>query len=185
MTDKVKVPWGEGTPWKNSTAFFTYLRGCLRKGWNTNPIKLNVLKARRKQIPNPNPRGNKATVFGATCAMCHKDYVLKEIQVDHIVPAGQLNEVGDIQGFVERLLFVTEDDLRLVCKNCNSCLSYSDKNGVSYQEAVATKQAILIVKEKRDIEWLESKRVTAGTNQKIRRQQIIDILLKEKGNDTT
>ena len=110
----MREPWGIDTPWKNSVAFFTYLRSCLRKAWSSHPSKINAIKRKRKQIKNPNPRGNKETVFGFTCEMCGNDFVLKECQVDHIVPAGKLQKTEDIQGFVERLLYVTEDDLRLV-----------------------------------------------------------------------
>ena len=95
MTDKVM--WGENTPWKTSTAFFTYLRGCLRKAWVRHPVKLNLIKSKRKQIKNPNPRGKKPTVWGFTCELCNKEYVAKEGQVDHRVGAGQLNKTEDIQ----------------------------------------------------------------------------------------
>lgn len=139
---KEKTPWGDGTPWKNSVAFFTYLRGCLRLAWKRHPTKLKVIKDRRKQIKNPNPRGNKDTVFGFTCEMCSKDYVLKDGQVDHKHPAGSLQVKEDIQGFVERLLWVHEDDLRLICKGCNSALSLADKQGISFEDAILEKKAI-------------------------------------------
>lgn len=177
---RIKQPWGEDTPWKNSTAFFTFLRGCLRKSWSRHPTKLNLIKKKRKQITNPNPRGNKPTVWGATCEMCNNDFVLKEINVDHIVPAGQLNKTEDIQGFVERLLYVTGDDLRLVCKNCNSALAYADKNGVSYESACMQKIAIDLIKKKMEIPWLESNGIKPASNATKRRQQIIDQLREEE-----
>ena len=178
----VKEPWGQGSPWKNSTAFFTYLRGCLRKAWSLHPTKLNLIKKQRKQIPNPNPRGNKETVWGATCAMCGNDFVLKDINVDHIIPAGQLNQTEDIQGFVERLLYVTEDDLRLVCKGCNSALAYADKHGVSFAEALVIKKAIEIQNTKQDKQWLQERGITPASNAAKRRQQIID-KLRTESND--
>ena len=176
-----KEPWGDGTPWKNSTAFFTYLRGCLRKAWSRNPIKLNVLKKRRYQISNPNPNGKKPTVWGATCAMCENDFVLKEINVDHIIPAGQLNQTEDIQGFVERLLYVTEDDLRLVCKGCNSALAYADKHSVSFTQALLIKKAIEIQNTKQDKQWLSERGITPSSNVTKRRAQIIECL--KEGNN--
>lgn len=175
-----KLPWGEGAPWKSSTQFFTYLRGCLRSSWSRNPTKHNLIKKLRKQIPNPNKSGKKLTVWGATCSMCGLDFPLKDIQVDHINPAGQLNKTEDIQGFVERLLYVTEDDLRLVCKACNSALAYSDKYGVSYEEATMIKIAASLVTKKMDTEWLKSKGVKPGSNSSKRRFQIIEILKQEK-----
>lgn len=178
-----KQPWGGSSPWKTSTNFFTYLRGCLRKAWSTNPIKLTLIKNKRYQIPNPNPRGNKATVWGALCEMCQGEFPLKEIQVDHKTPAGKLNSTEDIQGFVERLLYVTEDDLRLVCKGCNSALAYADKHNVSYEYALAEKEAILICKEKRDVQFLKDNDIIPQSNAKKRREQIKEFLSKQKENN--
>lgn len=171
-------PWGyEGSPWKNSTAFFTYLRGCLRKAWSNNPIKHNLIKKKRKQIPNPNPKGKKPTVWGFDCELCGGEFVISLCQVDHIVPAGSLQRTEDIQGFVERLLYVTEDDLRLVCKDCNSALALADKQKVSIEEAFAIKEAIRILKEKKDKEWLKERGIDPASNQTKRRQQIVDYLM--------
>lgn len=134
--------------WKNETAFFTYLRGCLRKAWSTHPVKLELIKKKRYQIPNPNPRGNKPTVWGCDCSMCGKTDVLKNFQVDHAISAGKLNKVEDIQGFVERLLIVGEGDLRMVCKDCNNALALADKQGISYEEAIIRKKVIAMGKNK-------------------------------------
>lgn len=179
MTNK-NMPWGAGTPWKNQTAFFTFLRGGLRRVWNKHPSKLEAIKAQRKQVKNPNPRGNKATVWGAQCVMCKGDFISKEIQVDHIVGAGQLNEVEDIQGFTERLLLVRPEDLRMCCKFCNSCLSYADKYGGTYEDAVITKRAIEVCKlpAKKQNEWLTSRGVKPAPNAKDRRVQV-EAALKE------
>tara|TARA_R100000388_G_C7229358_1_gene153699 strand:+ start:168 stop:698 length:531 start_codon:yes stop_codon:yes gene_type:complete len=174
-------PWEDPrTPWKTKSAFMSYIRGCLRIGWNKHPVKLAVLKNQRKQVPNPNPRGNKKTVWGFECPLCGTEDVIKNAQVDHIKSAGTLREISDIQQFAENLLVVVEEDLRLICKNCNSALAMSDKQGISFEEARATKKAIAIQKEKRDTEFLESAGISPARNAKERRQQIIDYLLKQE-----
>lgn len=176
-------PWGDGTPWKNSTAFFTYLRGCLRKAWSRHPTKLNVIKKQRKQIPNPNPRGNKPTVFGFTCELCKKDYTLKEGQVDHIVPAGSLTKTEDIQGFVERLLYVREEDLRLVCKGCNAAMVIAEKQGISYDMAIIEQQVIYLCKQKAsDQDKFLAKNGISGysKNAETRRNLIREVLKNER-----
>ena len=179
-----KEPWGEGTPWANSTAFFTYLRGCLRKAWSHHPVKLNLIKKQRKQVPNVNPKGNKPTVWGFDCVLCDKTFPIKEGNVDHITPAGSLKKTEDIQGFVERLLYVTEDDLRLICKTCNSTLAYADKQGVSFQEASLQKLAIDLTKKGMDKAWLESKGIVPCGNATKRREQILTKLREEMDNAT-
>ncbi|MNQ62200.1 hypothetical protein D3C85_765380 [compost metagenome] len=174
-----KQPWGPNTPWVTSVQFFTYLRGCLRSSWSRNPIKHNLLKKKRKQIPNPNKNAKKPTVWGADCSMCGGEFVIKDIQVDHINPAGSLQKTEDIQGFIERLLYVTEDDLRLVCKGCNSALAYGDKHGVSYELACIEKIAIDMVKKKLDIAWLKVHNISPASSAPKRRAQIREILMEE------
>lgn len=173
-----KNPWGEGTPWSKQTNFMTYLRGCLRKAWSNNPIKIKVLNKKRRQIKNPNPKGKKDFVWGFDCEMCHKEFVIANGQVDHITPAGSLREIADIQGFVERLLCVTEEDLRLVCKGCNSALAMSDKSGLSFEDSLVEKEVIAICSAKQDKEWLIARGIRPESNAAKRKIQIRQELFK-------
>lgn len=173
--------WGDGTPWKTEAALWSFIRGILRRGWNKHPIKLNKIKSDRKQVINTSPKAKKPTVWGATCEMCKKDYILKHIEVDHITPAGSLSGADDIRGFVERLLLVTEDDLRLVCVECNSALAYADKHSLSFSEALVHKKVINLCKGKGDAtEWLVGRGIKPESNAKKRRQQVYDYLIKQE-----
>lgn len=172
-----KKLWGyPGSPWKTESAWWGYLRGCLRKAWSRNPIKLNLLKEKRKQIPNPNPKGKKPTVWGFDCEVCKNTFVMADGEVDHIVGAGSLKAVEDIQGFVERLLFVGPEDLRLVCKGCHAAITYSEKEGVSFDDAKIEKEAIRLVNEGLDKEWLVQHNLVPASNKVARRAQIINHL---------
>ena len=175
----MKQPWGENTPWHKQTNFMSYLRGCLRKAWSNNPIKITVLNKKRRQIKNPNPKGKKEFVWGFDCEMCGNEYAIANGQVDHITPAGSLREISDIQGFVERLLCVTEDDLRLVCKDCNSALAMSDKSGLSFEDSVIEKQVIAICKAKQDKAWLIDRGIKPESNAAKRKMQIRNYLFKQ------
>lgn len=172
-----KEVWGEGTPWKNSVAFFTYLRGCLRKAWSRHPTRISVVNSKRKQIQNPR-KGHRAMVWGFECEMCKEEFPIKLAQVDHIVPAGSLQKTSDIQGFVERLLYVTAEDLRLVCKGCNMALAYSDKNKVPLKLALITKKVIAMEKAKTVLTYLEERGIVPAKNAKQRRQQCIEEMMK-------
>ena len=172
----MKKIWGPESPWKTESAWWGYLRGCLRKAWSRNPIKLNLLKSKRRQIPNPNPKGKKDTVWGFDCEMCNGTFPMNQGEVDHIVGAGSLKAVEDIQGFVERLLFVTEDDLRLICKGCHRAVTYAEKSGMSFDDAVIEKEAIRLGNEGLDKEWLISHDVVPASTKAKRREQIINHL---------
>ncbi len=71
--------------WKSRSAFFSFIKGIIRKGWSRHAVKIKLLKKHRKQIPNPNPKGNRPTVWGATCSICNNTHVLSSIEVDHIM----------------------------------------------------------------------------------------------------
>ena len=62
----------------------------------------------------------------------------KDLVVDHIrQDFASLKDVGDIQGFVEKMLIVSKDDLRIVCKGCHRIITHSQRKGVSFDEAKA------------------------------------------------
>lgn len=147
MSNNKNSPW-EAHPeiWPSSTAFFTYLRGCLRKAWMKNPIKLEYIKKNRHQIDNPNPNGKKPKVWGFTCECCNGEYPIAQGQVDHLHQAGSLRSTEDIQGFVERLLYVTEEDIQLVCKHCHDIISYQQRHDLTFNQAKNRKEAIAFSK---------------------------------------
>ncbi len=178
---EAKEPWGPGTPWRNSVAWFTYLRGCLRKAWSRHPTRIAVVNKQRKQIENPG-KGHRKTVWGFDCSLCGNTFPIKECQVDHITPAGSLQKTSDIQGFVERLLYIREEDLRLVCKNCNMSAAYAEKQGISFEEAACIKKVIKMEKEKSLVAFLEQNDTIPARTAKARREQAIDILVEQNEN---
>jgi len=52
------------------------------------------------------------------CAACGEVFGNKDVEVDHIVPAGSLKTFDDLPGFVERL-FCESDGFQLLCKPCH------------------------------------------------------------------
>jgi hypothetical protein len=53
-----------------------------------------------------------------TCAHCEKPHGSKEIEVDHIEPAGSLKTFSDLPAFVERM-FCEVDGFQVLCKPCH------------------------------------------------------------------
>lgn len=149
--DKIKKILEENPEiWKNESAYFSYIRGCIRLAWSKNPVKLKLLKKIKKQIPNPNygkPRNTKPTVMGGECEMCKNDFPMKFLEVDHRYGGTySLRSVEDIQGFFESVCIVSEDDLRIVCKDCHGCLTYAAKMNISFEQAKKAKDYILTSK---------------------------------------
>lgn len=145
MSKQIK-PWEDpSTPWKTKSSFFSWLRGGLRRAvWKNHPVKLNLLKTLRYKAPVG--RFNKM-VFVADCDICKKQHKLNNIEVDHLVPSGSLKEVEDVSPFVHRLAFIDETVLRLLCKDCHRAITYADKKGITFEEAVTEKKVIAFCKQ--------------------------------------
>lgn len=118
-------PWEDPNgPWESQAAFFTWLRGNLRKAWTRYPIKNKALRSDRFRAPIG--KGGRE-VWACKCARCGGTFTQSRIQVDHIVPAGNLNNWGDVGEFAKRL-FTTTEGLRLLCKCCHEIVTYAHLN---------------------------------------------------------
>ena len=187
--DKIKKILEENPEiWKTESAYFSYIRGCIRLGWSRNPVKLKLLKKVKKQIPNPNygkPRNTKPTVMGATCEICNNDFPMKLIEIDHRHGGTySLRCIDDIQNFFENVCIVTEDDLRVVCKGCHGCLTYAAKMDISFEQARIEKQFIQIKKDKNVLDNLRLHGVHSIPKLKKDQESLLrELLLESMSND--
>lgn len=142
-----KEPWLlPYTPWKTRAAFYSYIRGGLRKAvWSRHPVKLEFMKSQRFKAPI----GVKGKdVWAYKCDICKEIYRQPDIEVDHIVPAGSLRSEEDLQGFISRLSFVSYEDLRILDKKCHGIITLADSRGMTFNRAAIEKQAIAFNKDK-------------------------------------
>jgi 5-methylcytosine-specific restriction endonuclease McrA len=103
--------------------FWGMIRSTLRnksRWWK--PISQCKSNARRK-YNGPNKRQR----WEYQCAKCKKWWSEKNINVDHIIPAGSLQRADDLPGFVERL-FVEVEGLQVLCSNCHNLKTKSERN---------------------------------------------------------
>ena len=167
--------------WKTKAAFMSYLRGGVRRAcWMKHPVKLEFIKNNRERIPNPNPKGKASEVWGGRCNVCKNLFVQSQLSVDHVREySATLKDVSDIQNFVELISLVTEDDLQLVCKDCHDTISYSQKQGCSFEEAKVRKKHILIAKEKAFKRELEVRGMVVPKTIKEQSTVLLDAMLSE------
>jgi 5-methylcytosine-specific restriction endonuclease McrA len=105
------------------SAFWSMIRSALRqksRWWK--PIAQAKAKAKRK-YKGPNKRQK----FEYQCNICKEWHPDKEINVDHIIPAGSLNCANDLPGFVERL-FCEVDHLQVLCNICHNKKTQDEKS---------------------------------------------------------
>lgn len=144
------TPWVDHPEiWKTESSFLSWIRGGIRRSlWNRSPIKLEFIKRNRIKIPNPNPKGKVAEVWGATCALTGVTLPLKDMEVDHKEGNHSLRTLDDIKSFIEGIVLVSLDDLQWVSKEAHKVKSYCEKQGISFEEALIEKKAIAAMKMK-------------------------------------
>lgn len=117
-----KTPKARNAGTMTESAFWSFIRSALRqksRWWK--PITECKLKAKRA-YKGPNKRQK----FEYKCASCQNWFAEKNINVDHISPAGSLNCAQDLPGFVERL-FCEQDNLQVLCTACHDVKTKLDK----------------------------------------------------------
>lgn len=122
ISKKPKVQKTRNAGTMTESAFWSFIRSALRqksRWWK--PIAQAKAKAKRK-YKGPNKRQK----FEYQCAECAQWFPDKEVNVDHITPAGTLRCANDLPGFVERL-FCEVDNLQVLCTICHNIKTQIEK----------------------------------------------------------
>ncbi|MND47887.1 hypothetical protein D3C80_387930 [compost metagenome] len=171
--------------WKTEAMYLSWIRGGIRRYlWAKNPVKLEFVKEARVMIQNPNVklRKGRPKVWGGVCEICKKEYILKNMEVDHRTGEYSMRKIEDIQKFVEGIVFVRKEDLALLCKPCHKIKTYSERFEMSQEDAAIEKEAIAICKGKAPAVklWITKRGETPARTVKERREQVTRMLKEGK-----
>lgn len=101
------------------------IRSALRRAFRYWPVAMDAkLRARR---PNSDPKSKRRWDY--QCAHCKQWWADKEVEVDHINPAGSLKSFADISGWVERLIPENIDAFQVLCKPCHKEKTNKERKG--------------------------------------------------------
>lgn len=116
----------------------TQIRSAIRQVWMKHDTKLAKIYKQTKPDMDTNTR----TKWLIECECCGKDTKLSDIECDHKLGEHPLKTLEDVLPFAESILRVGYDDLQLVCSECHSIKTYSERYGMTFEEAKKEKAVI-------------------------------------------
>lgn len=127
--------------WKDEKAYCQWLRSMGRKTWSRHPLKhryIKMMKVPVESVPEElrPPKLNPRTKELCRCEMCGSYKMPSHIEVDHIDQAGSFNDVAGWHEWMDRLLMVGFDNLRVLCKDCHKKVNLSQRFNCDMDEAV-------------------------------------------------
>lgn len=184
MTDYFTIdPWEECDVWKNQSQFYTWLRGKLREIWKDNPVRITFKKETLRPV-SPEERLTKkfhpSTKNVGECTFCDEWFPGSKLEVDHKIQIGKCNNFEDAVDFLKGVAFVPKSNMQLTCKPCHKIKSYSERQGITFEEARLEKKAIEFSKKPipEQVLFFESHEHTPPTNAKGRRAAYKDWLIR-------
>ena len=159
------------------------VRGAVRKAWMRSPTKLSLLAKNAihvTDIPKDKlPKGlSKVSKWLYECEMCNQYYIPSKIQCDHIKGENQLRTYNDMVRFTQSILDVGWAELQLLCYNCHSFKTYSQRYNVTLDEAKRERDVIAVMKSGvvKQKAFIKKHGIAPATTIDKRRDQIRDIL---------
>lgn len=119
-------------------ALCSAIRSAIRGVWMKHDTKLAYLYERT--IPDMNP--NTRTKWLIECESCSGMFKLGDVEINHKNGENQLLSFEDVLPFTKSILGVGFDDIEVLCKDCHATLTYSERYGVSLEEAKLEKHVI-------------------------------------------
>ncbi len=165
--------------WPTEAKYWEWLRGSLRRLWSDYPLRKEWKKRQLRLVTKEEREANlyhPSTKHVGQCSFCNEWMAGSKLECDHLVESQGCTSKETAESFLWHCGGLTGDAFRLACKPCHKTRSYQQRVGGSFEEAKIQKQAIAIMNEKNDKQWLLDKGSTPGRNAKIRKQQIIDCL---------
>lgn len=162
------------------------VRGAVRKAWMRSPVKLSLSMKNAVHVEDVpkhlHPkRLTKNSKWLYQCAIGGDWHIGSNIVYDHIIGEHSCKSYEDFKGFCKSILDVGWSDLQQLCKACHDIKTYSERYGVTYEEAKSLKPVIAITKTTaaKQKKWLSDRGVKPASNQEGRTKQITDVLNKE------
>jgi hypothetical protein len=174
-------PWEEFPEiWKTKSAFFTWMRGNLRRAlWERYPPKIQFKNSMCK-TPPADYKGKAKS--GTECSLTGEWTPKSYLEVDHIIGQASLKDWEDVTAFIKHLCTNT-DNMQLVGKDAHKIKSYAERKGISFENALLEKMVIQMIKNKTDKQFFIDRTLEVPSNATLRRAEMLK-LLRDDGDCT-
>jgi len=180
-----KHPWEtpEGkVVWKTEAQYWQWLRGALRRLWSDYPLR-KVWKQSQLRPVTAQERLDKvfhpSTKNVGQCSFCGQWMAGSKLECDHLIESDGCTSKETAESFLWHCGGLIAKDFRLACKPCHKIQSLSQRNGVSFEIAEATKKAIQLEKAKADKAYILEKGKIPERNAKLRREQLVRLIIED------
>lgn len=176
----------------------TSFRADVRNLWGKSIFKKTIYNSSVIKVKNDNPRSMKRFPYVKKhkCSLCGEYFTAPETELDHLESENTMTKFEHAESFIQTIFFTSPTKLQILCKDkkkkvkgksqvvrfgCHAIRTYSERYGVSFEQAKAEKTALELIKQKLDKEWLIDNGVTPESTQVKRREQIVEILMRNGG----
>lgn len=132
-------PWDSCSAWKDEKEFLNWLRSQTRRIWSRHPVKNSYKQQRRYKAPIG--RGGR-DIWACDCELCGKQVKSSQSEIDHIQAGGSFNDWQSYTEWARRILWVSHDDIRELCKDCHGAVTLSQRKGITFEQAKVEKAII-------------------------------------------
>lgn len=112
---RTRTPPFPAYPEWSSAKFWGFIRSAIRNKFTRWPPKYEALNDVKRNVPKDKAVRHR---YEYQCAECKDWHKQRNVEVDHITPAGSLKDFKDLAGFVERV-FCSKEGLQVLCKPCH------------------------------------------------------------------
>ena len=163
------------------------VRTMIRSCWGDSIFKTEFLKRNSVLIPNTNTRSMKRfpMVRRYKCAICGEMFGSTEVELDHLVSENTLTSYEHINDFMTNIVLTSPDKLQVLCKDkkskklgitrfgCHSIKTFSQRYNVDFDTARAEKEALQLIKQKKEKEYCNEHNLVVESTQALRRKTIV------------
>ena len=174
--------WGGGKK-DPKVGYFNWIRGSLRRAlWSDYPIRSEWKKSQLRKV-TAEERAAKtfhpSTKAVGACTYCNEWFAQSKLECDHIHSSDGCKSEEEAEKFLWYCAGGTGVDWCLSCVPCHKIKTFSERQGMSFEEACVTKKVIALEKDKKVMQWFAERDIVPESNAKKRRVQMVQILMEE------